>query len=106
MRAPRLSLLVGFVVLDGLGVGAFLLDDALGGGWAADVLAVALVIAGIGLVVFMTGRYLAMADNPTPEEAAREERRDRERLERRRARNGRDGGRAHRGLRRVVHRRV
>ena len=68
MNRSRAPFLARFVVLDGLGVGAVLLDDGLGGGWAADVLALALVIVGIALVVRMTAQYLDIVENPAPGE--------------------------------------
>jgi hypothetical protein len=91
----RPSLLVRFVILDGVGVGAFLVEDALGGGWAADVLALSLVVGGIAAVVVITARYLRMTDNPTPEEAELDERRAGKRAAARRH-----------GPRRMVHRRA
>jgi hypothetical protein len=68
MNGSRAPLLASFLVLDGLGVGAVLLDDGLGGGWPADVLALALVVAGMVLVLRMTLQYLDQVDNPTAEE--------------------------------------
>jgi hypothetical protein len=72
MKGSRAPLLARFVVLDGIGVGAVLLDDGLGGGWAADVLAIAIVLVGIVVVVRITAQYLDMVDNPAPEEQSGE----------------------------------
>jgi hypothetical protein len=70
MRLPGLPLVIRFAVLDGIGVGAVLLDDALGGGWLGDAVALAVVLAGIGLVIATTMRYLGIADHPAPEREA------------------------------------
>jgi hypothetical protein len=75
MTPPRLSLLLSFLLFDGLGVCAVLLDDLLGGGWAADVLAVTIVLGGLALLLAETARYLRIAENPPPEAAAPEARR-------------------------------
>ena len=68
MRSVRLPLLVAFVILDGVGVGAVLLDDALGGGWAADALAVAIVLVCIGVLLAAMARILVVSD-PSNDEA-------------------------------------
>jgi hypothetical protein len=67
MNRSRLPLLGRFVVLDALGVASVLLDGALGGGWAADALAVGIVLVGVAIVVVMTVHYLDIVDNPAPE---------------------------------------
>ena len=84
MNGSRAPLLGSFLVLDGLGVGAVLLDDELGGGWPADVLALTLVVAGMVLVVRITLQYLNQLDNPTAEEMRADS--DARRRSRRRAR--------------------
>jgi hypothetical protein len=70
MTLPGLPLVVRFAVLDGVCVVALLLDDALGGGWLADAMALAVVVAAVAVLLAVTMRYLSVADHPSPEEEA------------------------------------